>query len=289
MARRHALRASLVFLAALPFVAPACDSSIDVDSDHPATISRMDPVEAAGVAARAEESALRTMEVLRRSFRGESNGFASCFDTLEIDGADLCGDDYTAHFLFDWSDCFGTSGHILIDNVRDTVPAGGQCAAPTGYSFDHASAYDFTAALGNHGDHEAHVTVDASGRLASDGSPREAASDVSVHAMGTGSGGSLIYDATVDSDWSSVWATNGTPTIVTSGSSHVHLTVLQRDYQVTATGLTFREDCCHPVAGTVLISSMVMSSSFQATATFGPACGDATVDGTPVTLAPCGP
>lgn len=286
MARRHALRASLVLLAVLSFAAPACSGS--GDANRPATISRMDPAEAAAVAARAEESALRTMEVLRRSFRGQSNDFASCFDTLEIDGADLCGDDYTAHFLFDWSDCFGTSGHILIDNVRDTVPAGAQCTAPTGYSFDHASAYDFTAGIGN-ADHEVHVTVDANGLLASDGSPRDVASDVSVHAMGTGSGGSLIYDATVDSTWSSVWATNGTPTIVTSGNSHVHLTVLQRDYQVTATGLTFREDCCHPVAGTVLISSMVMSSSFQATATFGPACGDATVDGTPVTLAPCGP
>lgn len=286
MARRHAVRASLVLLAALPFAAPACDSS--GGGDQPATVSKMNPVEAAAAAARAEESALRTVEVLRHSFR-LSNDFASCFDTLQIDGADLCGDDYLAHFLFEWSDCFGTGGRILIDNVRDTVPAGAQCTAPTGFSFDHASAYDFTAGLGNGGDHEAHVTVDASGLLASDGSPREIASDVSVHAMGTGSAGALIYDATVDSNWASVWSTAGMPTIVVDGNSHVHLTVLQRDYQVGATGLTFRDDCCHPVAGTVVVSSMVASSSFQATAVFGPACGDATVDGTTVTLAPCGP
>lgn len=281
---RLATRASLAALAALAVV--ACDSS----GDRPVTVSRMDPVEAAAVAARAEESAQRMMELFRKQFRQGDDFAAGCFDAFEVDRAELCGDDYTAHFLFDWSDCFGTSGHIQIDNVRDTVPAGGQCAAPSGYSFDHTSAYDFTAGLGNWGDHEAHVTVAASGLLASDGSPREASSAVSVHAMGTGSGGAVvIYDASVDSNWTSTWATNGTPTIVTSGSSEVHLVVTQRDYLVTATGLTFREDCCHPVAGTLAVSAMVASSSFQATATFGPACGDATVDGTAVTLAPCGP
>lgn len=282
---RNASRASLLLLvAALPFAMPACDSA----GDRPATVSKMNPLEAAAAAARVEESAMRTVEVMRKSFR-QSNDFASCFDTLEIDGAELCGDDYLSHFLFEWSDCFGTGGRILIDNARDTVPAGAQCQAPTGYSFDHASAYDFTAGLGNGGDHTALVTVDASGLLAGDGSPREVASDVSVHAMGTGSAGALVYDATVDSDWALLWATNGTPTLTASGASHVHLTALQRDYQVTATGLTFRDDCCHPVAGTVAIATMVASSSFQATASFGPACGDAVVDGTAVTLAPCGP
>lgn len=280
---RLTLRASLVALAALAVV--ACDSS----GDSPVTRSRMDPAEAAAVAARAEESAQRTIELYRKTFR-QGNDVASCFDAFEVDRAELCGDEYTAHFLFDWSDCFGTSGHILIDNVRDTVPAGGQCASPSGYSFDHASAYDFTAGLGSHGDHEVHVSVAANGLLASDGSPREASSDVSVHALGTGSGGTVVmYDASVDSTWTSTWATNGTPTIVTSGMSEVHLAVTQRDYSVTATGLTFRADCCHPVAGTLAVSAMVASSSFQATASFGPACGDATVDGTAVTLAPCGP
>lgn len=282
---RLASRASILLLAALPLAAPACDSG---DGDRPATVSKMNPVEAGAAAARVEESAMRTVEVLRRSF-GQSNDFTSCFDTFELDGAELCGDDYLAHFNFEWSDCFGTGGRILIDNVRDTVPAGGQCAAPTGYSFDHASAYDFDAALGNGADHTVNVTVDASGSLASDGSPRQVDSDVSVHAMGTGSAGALVYDATVDSDWALLWATNGTPTLTASGSSHVHLTVLQRDYQVSATGLTFRDDCCHPVAGSVAIATMVASSSFQATASFGPNCGDAVVDGTAVTLAPCGP
>ena len=283
---RHSTRAVLaaLVLLAVPVLFAAC-----AGEDLPAAVSRMPPEEAAAAAARAEESAVRTMEVLRRAYRDQSDFSAGCFDAFELDREELCGDDYTAHLLFEWSDCLNTSGRILIDAARDTVPAGGQCDAATGYTTSHASTYDFEAALGDWGDHEVHVAVNTLGTLGTDGAPRMMESDVSVAALGLGSGGNPIYDAQVLSDWTTVWTTSsGAGTVIADGTSSVHLGVTQRDYDVTATGLTFREDCCHPVAGTVDVSAMVAGTSWQATAVFGPGCGEATVDGTAVTLAPCG-
>lgn len=256
--------------------------------------------QAAEVARAAEEAAAKTADVFDLSLRrnhdgpGDAQRIGFCLTDLQVDHADFCGESYGAHVLVAWDACplWGggrSSGTIDIFNELSTEPAGTACDAATAYSLVHDSTYDFLAELGNGSVHETHVAVSTASSQHFEGPPpMYVEADVAVDVDGTDAGGGPIYGVHVTGSYATEWDETTLPsTRIVNGHTNVHLDRLGDDYDVNAVDLVYPGDCCHPTSGTVDVSIIRGPVQYDGRVEFGPACGQAVVDGEPVELAPC--